>query len=172
VRSAARSRTSSATCYIESATGVSVGARTGLANLVTGGCFVAMLLFHSAGRRHRRRRSRRRSHALSGDGSALSVVGVLMARSVTAIDWSELTEAVPAFLTIVLMPTTFSIHTDWPRLVSYAGMKLAAGRGRGGALARPRDRFALRLAILAARVTEGRRVTEDNVKCNEKFQES
>ena len=123
--------TSSVTCYIESATGVSVGARTGLANLVTGGCFVAMLLFIplvgaiAAG-------------VPAGDHTlypvtapALIVVGVLMARSVTAIDWSELTEAVPAFLTIVLMPTTFSIsHGLAAGFVSYAGMKLAAGRGR------------------------------------------
>jgi adenine/guanine/hypoxanthine permease len=123
--------TSSVTCYVESATGVAVGARTGLANLVTAACFVAMLFFIplvgaiAAG-------------VAVGDRTlypvtapALIVVGVLMARSVVAIDWSDLTEAVPAFLTIALMPATFSIsHGLAAGFVSYAGMKAAAGRAR------------------------------------------
>ena len=123
--------TSSVTCYIESATGVSVGARTGLASLVTAGCFAAMLLLIPlvgavaagipAGNRT----------LYPVTAPALIVVGVLMAGSVTAIEWEDLTEAVPAFLTIVLMPATFSIsHGLAAGFVGYAGMKLAAGRTR------------------------------------------
>ena len=52
-----------------------------------------------------------------------------MARAVVHIDWSDLTEAAPAFLTIALMPATFSIsHGLAAGFVSHAGMKLAAGR--------------------------------------------
>jgi AGZA family xanthine/uracil permease-like MFS transporter len=123
--------TSSVTSYIESATGVSVGARTGLASVVTGLCFVATLLFIplvaaiAAG-------VRSGEHVLYPvTAPALIVVGVLMARAVVHIDWSDLTEAVPAFLTIALMPATFSIsHGLAAGFVSHAGMKLAAGRGR------------------------------------------
>lgn len=123
--------TSSVTCYIESATGAAVGARTGLANLVTGGCFVAMLFAIplvaaiAAG-------VRVGDHVLYPiTAPALIVVGVLMTRSVTAIDWDDRTEAVPAFLTLALMPATFSIsHGLAAGFVSYAGMKLAAGRAR------------------------------------------
>lgn len=121
--------TSSVTCYIESATGAAVGARTGLANLVTGGCFLAALLLVplvaqvAAG-------VRIGEHSFYPVTSpALIVVGVLMAQSVVRIDWSDLTEAVPAFLTLALMPATFSIsHGLAAGFVSYAGIKLAAGR--------------------------------------------
>jgi AGZA family xanthine/uracil permease-like MFS transporter len=127
--------TSSVTCYIESATGVSVGARTGLASLVTAACFGVSLFFLplvlavSAG-------------VPSGDGAgahthypltapALVVVGVLMARSVVRIEWGDITEAVPAFLTLSVMPATFNIsHGLAAGFVSYACMKLASGRAR------------------------------------------
>ncbi len=123
--------TSSVTCYIESATGVSVGARTGLANLVTGLCFFAALFF---------------TPLVSAIGAgvpahgqvlypvtapALILVGVLMARSVVRIEWGDITEAVPAFLTLAVMPATFNIsHGLAAGFISYAGMKLAAGKGR------------------------------------------
>ena len=123
--------TSSVTCYIESATGVSVGARTGLASVVTGSCFVVALLLIpliaavAAG-------VRVGDHTLYPvTAPALIVVGVLMARAVVHIDWSDVTEAVPAFLTLSLMPATFSIsHGLAAGFVSHAGMKLAAGRAR------------------------------------------
>ena len=123
--------TSSVTCYIESATGISVGARTGLANLVTGGCFLASLFFMplvsavAAG-------VTVGSHTYYPvTAPALIVVGVHMARSVVRVDWEDFTEAVPAFLTLSVMPATFSIsHGLAAGFVSYAGMKLAAGRGR------------------------------------------
>ncbi len=123
--------TSSVTCYVESATGVSVGARTGVASLVTAGCFVAALFLIplvasiAAG-------VRVGDHTLYPvTAPALIVVGVLMAQATLQIEWRDLTEAVPAFLTIALMPATFSIsHGLAAGFVSYAGMKLAAGRAR------------------------------------------
>src|SRR6185312_12481658 len=62
---------------------------------------------------------------------ALIVVGSLMIRSVRDIDWDDFTEAFPAFLTLVVMPLTFSI-TDGIAFgfISYALLKLATGRGR------------------------------------------
>jgi adenine/guanine/hypoxanthine permease len=121
--------TSSVTCYVESATGTAVGARTGLANLVTGACFLATLLLVplveqiAAG-------VRIGEHVYYPvTAPALIVVGVLMAQSVVRIDWDDPTEAVPAFLTLSLMPASFSIsHGLAAGFVSYAGMKLAAGR--------------------------------------------
>ncbi|MBI2963319.1 MAG: NCS2 family permease [Deltaproteobacteria bacterium] len=121
--------TSSVTCYIESATGTAVGARTGLANLVTAGCFLVALFLAPLV-------AQMAAGVTVGEHSyypvtspALIVVGVLMARSVVRIDWGDLTEAVPAFLTLAVMPATFSIsHGLAAGFVSYAGMKLAAGR--------------------------------------------
>jgi len=123
--------TSSVTCYIESATGIAVGARTGLASVVTAACFLATLAFVplvakiAAG-------VTVGGHAYHPvTAPALIVVGVLMAQTVVRIDWQDLTEAVPAFLTIALMPATFGISNGLAAgFVAYAGMKLAAGRGR------------------------------------------
>jgi AGZA family xanthine/uracil permease-like MFS transporter len=124
--------TSTVTCYIESATGVSVGARTGLANLVTAGCFLASLFCIPIvaavgapvmweGRAY-----------FPVTAPALIVVGVLMARTVTKIEWGEISEAVPAFLTMIVMPATFNIsHGLAAGFVSYVGMKLVAGKARG-----------------------------------------
>jgi len=121
--------TSTVTCYIESATGVSVGARTGLANVVTGLCFFLSLFLMpvvgaigspvvAGGRQY-----------FPVTAPALIVVGVLMARKVTHIDWGEISEAVPAFLTLAVMPATFNIsHGLAAGFVSYAGMKLVSGK--------------------------------------------
>ncbi len=128
--------TSSVTCYIESATGVSTGARTGLANMVTGCCFLLSLFLMPLV-----------SAMASGvtvetpagasttfypvTAPALILVGALMVRSVIRIDWDDVTEAIPAFLTIIVMPTTFNIsHGLAAGFMSYAGMKVAAGRWR------------------------------------------
>ena len=90
---------SSNTSYIESASGVGEGARTGLASVVTGICFllttflaplVAVIPYEAA-------------------TPALIIVGFLMMTQVKGIDWDDLGIAVPAFLTIVLMPFTYSI---------------------------------------------------------------
>jgi AGZA family xanthine/uracil permease-like MFS transporter len=120
--------TSPVTSYIESATGVAVGARTGLANLVTaalllGGLFVTPLVQVIG-------------HGV-GDGfnpvtaPALIIVGTLMVRAVREIDWGEMTEAVPAFFTLLLMPLTYSIsHGLAAGIIAYAVVKTAARRHR------------------------------------------
>lgn len=95
--------TSTTTAYIESSTGVAAGGRTGFASLVTAGLFLLSLFFYPL-------------VAVVADtpaitAPALIMVGVLMASSLGYIEWSKLDEAVPAFLTIILMPLTFSIAT-------------------------------------------------------------
>ena len=112
---------SSNTSYIESATGVADGARTGLAPVVTGVLFllttflaplVAVVPYEAA-------------------APALVVVGVLMMRAVTDVDWSDLTIAIPAFLTIVLMPFTYSIAVGiGAGVVSWVLLMAVTGRSR------------------------------------------
>ncbi len=121
--------TSTITSYIESATGVAAGARTGLANMVTAFLFVAALFFsplvETIGGGYR-----------VGDtvlypviAPALVVVGSLMFRGARRIGWDDPTEAVPAFLTLVTMPVTFSITEGIAfGFISYSLLKLATRR--------------------------------------------
>ncbi|WP_033660482.1 NCS2 family permease [Salinispora pacifica] len=112
---------SSNTAYIESAAGVAEGARTGAANLVTGVLFLlAMFLtplvlvvpFEAA-------------------STALVVVGFLMMTAVRTIDWTDFEIAIPAFLTIVLMPFTYSISNGiGAGVIVYVLMKVARGKAR------------------------------------------
>jgi AGZA family xanthine/uracil permease-like MFS transporter len=112
---------SSNTSYIESAAGVGEGARTGAANLITGGLFlVAMFLSPLV-----------QVVPFEAASTALVVVGFLMMREVRQIDWSDYTIAVPAFLTITLMPFTYSISNGiGAGVISYVILKLATGRAR------------------------------------------
>ncbi|MFC0600047.1 NCS2 family permease [Streptomyces palmae] len=88
------------TCFVESTAGVGEGARTGFANLVTGGLFLLALVFTPLAR----------VVPSQAATPALVVVGFLiMAANVREIDWSDFTIAVPAFLTMVSMPFTYSI---------------------------------------------------------------
>ncbi|MFH8405184.1 NCS2 family permease [Streptomyces sp. NPDC018019] len=88
------------TCFVESTAGVGEGARTGLANVVTGGLFLLALVFTPL------------ATVVPSQAAtpALLVVGFLiMSANVRDIDWGDFTIAVPAFLTIVSMPFTYSI---------------------------------------------------------------
>jgi AGZA family xanthine/uracil permease-like MFS transporter len=120
--------TSPVTTYIESGSGVAVGARTGLASLVTGALLLLSLFFTPL--------VGMISHADARGltpitAPALILVGTLMARAVREIDWPDMTEAAPAFFTILLMPLTFNIsHGLVAGIVVYALTKLAARRGR------------------------------------------
>jgi AGZA family xanthine/uracil permease-like MFS transporter len=120
--------TSPVTSYIESGAGIGVGARTGLASLVTGGLLLASLAFAPL--------VEMVGQASSGGGNpvtapALILVGTLMVRAVREIDWSDVTEAAPAFFTALLMPLTFNIsHGLAAGIVVYTLVKLAARRGR------------------------------------------
>jgi AGZA family xanthine/uracil permease-like MFS transporter len=112
---------SSNTSYIESAAGVGEGARTGVANLVTGGLFlvamfastlVSVVPFEAA-------------------SAALVVVGFLMLTSIRTIDWSDYEIAIPAFLTIVLMPFTYSISNGiGAGLIAFVLLKAVRGKAR------------------------------------------
>ncbi len=113
--------TSTVTSYVESTAGVSEGGRTGLSSVVVSGLFMLALFFSP----------------LVGvippqaTAPALIVVGVLMMEDVTRIDFSDFTEAIPAFLTIIMMPLTFSIAEGLAfGFVSYTLVKLFAGRHR------------------------------------------
>ena len=122
--------TSTVTAYIESSTGVSAGGRTGLANMITAGLFVLSLLFYPLVR-------------MIGGGypaggtltlypivaPALILVGAFMMGGVREIPWDDLTEAVPAFLTMVMMPLTVSITEGIAfGFIAYALLKLCTGR--------------------------------------------
>lgn len=110
---------SSNTSYIESASGVGEGARTGLASVVTGICFllttflsplVAVIPYEAA-------------------TPALVIVGFLMMTQVKDIDWSDLGIAIPAFLTIILMPFTYSISVGiGAGFLSHVVIRLVQGR--------------------------------------------
>ncbi|WP_145562231.1 NCS2 family permease [Yersinia aldovae] len=113
--------TSSVTAYIESSSGVSVGGRTGLTAVVVGILFLlVMFISPLAGMVP--------AYAAAG---ALIYVGVLMTPSLSRVKWDDLTEAVPAFVTAVMMPFSFSI-TEGIALgfISYCLMKLGTGRWR------------------------------------------
>jgi AGZA family xanthine/uracil permease-like MFS transporter len=115
--------TSTSGAYIESATGVRAGARTGLAAVTVALLFAVSLYFIPLVK------------PLQGlayaYGPALIAVGVLMLGSVTRIDFGDLTEAVPAFATIVMMVFTYNIANGLTAgLALYPVVKLAAGRWR------------------------------------------
>jgi adenine/guanine/hypoxanthine permease len=111
--------TSTVTSYVESAAGVAAGARTGLGNVViaalfTGAMFCAPLVAAIP------------SYATS---PALILVGALMCGSVAKIKWDDFTDAVPAFLTLIATPLTFSIATGLSLgLLSFTFLKLFTGR--------------------------------------------
>jgi AGZA family xanthine/uracil permease-like MFS transporter len=123
--------TSTVSSYIESAAGVSAGARTGLANYVTAALFLLALFFSPL--------ARMVGGAIDYEGlklypviaPPLIIVGSMMMTSVKSIDWNDYTESLPAFLTLIMMPLTFSI-TDGIAFgfIAYALLKLLSGRWR------------------------------------------
>ncbi|MGW6751982.1 NCS2 family permease [Streptomyces sp. NPDC055006] len=112
---------SSSTTYIESAAGVGEGARTGFANLVTGGLF-ALALFLSP---------LLTIVPLQAAAPALVAVGFLMMTQVKHIDWDRYDIAVPAFLTIAVMPFTYSITNGiGVGFLAYVVIKTVVGKAR------------------------------------------
>ena len=113
--------TSTLTCFVESAAGIGAGARTGLAAVVTGILFILALFFSPLA-------------GLIPDAAtapALIIVGALMMEAVRNIDFSDFTEAMPAFLTIALMPFTYSIANGVAAgLVVYPLLKIVTGRAK------------------------------------------
>jgi AGZA family xanthine/uracil permease-like MFS transporter len=112
---------SSNTSYVESASGVAEGARTGLASVVTGLLFLLATLFAPV------------VEVIPNEAAvpALVLVGFLMMQQVRGIDWDDLEIAIPAFLTIVLMPFTYSISVGiGAGFLSYVLIQLIRGKVR------------------------------------------
>jgi adenine/guanine/hypoxanthine permease len=115
--------TSTIVAFIESAAGVSAGGRTGKAAVVTGSLFFAALAFSPL--------VRMIGSYLPITAPALIIVGTMMMRNAKDIDWDDLSEAVPSFLTIVGIPLAYSIADGLALgFVSYPVLKLLSGRGR------------------------------------------
>lgn len=113
--------TSSITPYVESAAGVSAGGRTGLTAVTVGVLMLACLWFSPLAQ----------SVPAFATAPALLYVGVQMMRSAVEIDWNDLTEAAPAFLTIVFMPFSYSIADGIAMgFISYAVIKLLCNRAK------------------------------------------
>jgi adenine/guanine/hypoxanthine permease len=113
--------TSTVTSYIESAAGVAAGARTGLSNVFVAGLFLIAAFFAPL------------AAAIPGYATApaLIVVGALMTESIGREAWADFTEAIPAFVTVLATPLTFSIATGLSLgLICYTLVKVAAGRFR------------------------------------------
>jgi AGZA family xanthine/uracil permease-like MFS transporter len=110
---------SSNTSYIESASGVAEGARTGLASVVTGVLFLLAMFFAPV------------VGVIPNEAAvpALVLVGFLMMQQVKGIDWDDLEIAIPAFLTIVLMPFTYSITAGiGAGFLAFVVIKLVRGK--------------------------------------------
>lgn len=113
--------TSAISTYIESSAGVAVGGRTGLTALTVGVLFILAVFFAPLAQMVP-------AYAAAG---ALIYVGVLMTSELTKVRWDDLTEAVPAFATAVMMPFCFSITEGIAAgFIAYAVMKLGTGRWR------------------------------------------
>ena len=115
--------TSTVTCYIESAAGVAAGGRTGLTSVVTGLLFLLALFFGP-------------TIAMIGTcppitAPALVLVGAMMMQNARKIEWGDASESLPAFLTVVGIPLSFSIADGLALgFASYPLVKLLSGRGR------------------------------------------
>ncbi len=126
--------TSTVTSYIESAAGVNEGGRTGLSNMVTAGWFVIALFFWPlvamvGGAVFLLGRPDFPLHPMVAP--ALIVVGAMMLKGLTRVNWDDATEYIPAFLAMVVMPFTFSITEGISvGFISYSLMKIATRRWR------------------------------------------
>lgn len=109
------------TVFVESATGVGEGARTGFSAVVTGLFFAACLFFTPI------------TQIVPGEvaAAALVVIGAMMMQNARHVDWSDRSVAVPVFLTVVLMPFTYSITAGVAAgVIAYVAIKIAQGRAR------------------------------------------
>ncbi|MEU9734438.1 NCS2 family permease [Streptomyces sp. NPDC048002] len=109
------------TVFVESATGVGEGARTGLSSVVTGLFFAACLFFTPL------------TAIVPGEvaAAALVVIGAMMMMNARHVDWADRATAIPVFLTVVVMPFTYSITAGVAAgVISYVAIKTAQGRLR------------------------------------------
>lgn len=111
--------TSTCTTFVESAAGVAAGGRTGLASLVTAGCFFLCLFLTPLAA----------IVPACATAPALIYVGVLMLKNFAKVDMSDITAAVPAFLALIMMPLTYSISNGIAiGAISYVLITLATGK--------------------------------------------
>ena len=115
--------TSTTTAYVESTAGVSAGGRTGLTAVTTAGWFLVAMFCYPI------------FSVVAGSAeitsAALIVVGILMARSLGDIDWQNLEYSVPAFITVIMMPLTYSIANGLAMgMIFYPIVMVAKGRIR------------------------------------------
>jgi AGZA family xanthine/uracil permease-like MFS transporter len=123
--------TSTVTSYIESATGIAQGARTGLSNVVTALLFLVALFFSPLALMIGGEYIHNGATLRPVIAPALIMVGYLMMKCVKWINWDELTEAIPAFLVVVIMPLTLSITEGISfGFISYSFLNLVAGKGK------------------------------------------
>ncbi|MFF1658198.1 NCS2 family permease [Streptomyces sp. NPDC058255] len=109
------------TVFVESATGVGEGARTGLSSVVTGLFFAACLFFTPL------------TAIVPGEvaAAALVVIGAMMMMNARHVDWADRATAIPVFLTVVIMPFTYSITAGVAAgVISYVAIKIAQGKAR------------------------------------------
>ncbi len=111
--------TSTTTTYIESAAGVAEGGRTGLTSFVIALCFAIALLFSPVFL----------AIPSAATGAVLVIVGVMMMSPIRNIDWNDYSEAIPAFVTAVMMPLSYSIaHGIMLGMITYVVIKALTGK--------------------------------------------
>jgi AGZA family xanthine/uracil permease-like MFS transporter len=113
--------TSTVTSYIESAAGVTAGGRTGLTSLVVGILFLGVLAFAPLVQ----------AIPSAATAPALILVGALMIGSISEVDWDDPEVAIPAFLTVVITPLSYSIANGLAfGITSFAAIRLIRGQAR------------------------------------------
>lgn len=123
--------TSTVTSYIESAAGVAVGARTGLASVVTAVLFLLALFFRPVMEMVSAAVPMGNMVLHPIIAPALIIVGYLMMMSVRFVKWDDVTDALPAFLAIMIMPVTFSITEGIAfAFIAYSVLKIISGRAK------------------------------------------
>ncbi|MFJ8107424.1 NCS2 family permease [Streptomyces sp. NPDC096132] len=116
------SSSSATTAFVESTAGVGEGARTGFANLVTGGLFTVALFLTPVATM---------VPSQAATPALLAVGFLILANSVKEIDWADYTIAMPAFITMVMMPFTYSITNGIGMgFITFVLLRLAVGRAR------------------------------------------
>ena len=135
------------TVFVESAAGIGEGARTGLANLVTGALFTIALFFTPLAS----------VVPAQAAAPALIIVGAMMMAQVAKIDWSDPELVIPSFVTIVMMPFSYSITTGiGAGVISYTVVRTALGRRAGWLLWTITAVFAVFFALSPLRQLLGR----------------
>lgn len=115
--------TSTVTSYVESAAGVQAGGRTGLASVVTGLLFLLAVFVAPYAQ----------LVPAAATAPALIIVGSLMMAPLAEIDWDDAYKAVPAFLTLIIIPLTFSIANGMAfGVTAFAALKIVRGQARVG----------------------------------------